>query len=679
MPDPKSRLIEAAVAPISHNAELDLAGRQLLQDLVPESPTGVEWAISRWEGMGRKRWWQSWKLVLFIITLICVIGALTSIIPSISTYRSIYTMGTLASFSPTPPKKSERPNLTDEEKLILYGDESKDTKAEQTRALWDRYPDNPAYFAKYVEAHLSETGALPADFLAHARRIDPTNAWFIYVAAGVEAKDSVEKKRQSYKAHAAKEPIEWEILDQEKFERALALLREARDLPISTDYKDELWRLHIPLLAQETHAQWLNSIYYMAFSTNSDVFAVRRLSDVISARAALLATSKDVQEFEELMEDSDQMVQKTLNYKGNLLVVALFHRSNVSAISHGLASAAQELGIQDKAEHYQRIYDRIREVRDLYRTGPLAIDETEFRRKSSLIRGISIPLVAALVPEPPQITDDDLLPGRHMDHENASTVSAIAVFLLLGICLALVWASRFWRGKLFRRLNACAEALLTPRDWAWIIGIGIGLPLIFIMGINRFTPLGGRDISIYGLKLALPCGHFLALFMFWLIMPILITRWRLTRSANCLGLYWSIPWVGWIAILFVAAFSIGIGIVAPEASSLEDYQIVAAILSVPVMWLVTTAGRSLLGGRELALLSGTVGRVLVPVYGIGMLVSILLVFPFQAAEQYWFERDDFSKLDPNFPSMTRYEYLVTVQHLEETRQIVKDGGKPPEK
>jgi hypothetical protein len=669
----RTQLIEAAVRPLSDNAEMKLAAADLLDSMLTHAPVRAEETVSRWETMDRRNFRRWWTPTLLIVVLVVSGWILTrSTYFAININRAFGLLSGSVSTSGDAPTKAGRPDLTADEKLLLYGDESQPSKSGKAKTLWDRHPDNPVYFAKYTEAYLSENGRLSQDFLAEARRIDPSNAYFIYVAAGVEAKDSVKKKPRTAAAKATKEAPEWEILNRKRLDRSLELIREARTLTKCQDYKYEFMRSQIPLLAQETHVQWLISTGFMANMTTSDAISMRKLGEAISAKAGLLANENDVTGLRELMKDADALVLKTTDSKPSTLVSGLVYRVNITTAFQGLADAAKKLGLNDEAHRYRTVYDELTQLRESHSKRGLTVDGTEFQLKSSLIAGLTLPMVSRQVAHPPVITDSDVKPGRLMDHEILSMACAVAVFLLLGVCLALVWASRFRLGATVRRLTVRMESLLLPIDWLWIIGGGIVLPLLLVAALNRLTPLGGRDFSVFGMKFVLPLGHFFTLFLLWLIVPILVTRWRLTRRAACFGFSKRGSWTGWVAVLLVVAYSVGIGMAVPD-SSMEMVAAVTALLLLPKLWLPTVAGRALLGNNRRLLISGTIARVLVPVYASAMLLMISLVPVFQAAEQYWFERNDLMKLDPEYPGMGSYEYKVAVQLQKEVREILGDG------
>lgn len=670
MPEVRDRLIETAVRPFADNAEVKLAAAEMLEGIVPQPVEGGEDVVRRWDELDERKPRFRWRTA-FLIAALLVSGAIVAEMTfwTFNYRRAFNALAGITMVSTTasafPPTRKEP---TEEEKLILLVDGSA-SRTVSAKALWDLHPESPVYFAKHAEAHLSEHGKLPADFLADARRIDPSNAWYFYVAAAQEADGSIEKKPRTAAAKVPRTPPQWEIRDREKLDRSLALLRQARDLATCQDHKRELVARQVALLKQDTQLRRLISSGYLAGITVRDLISLRKLADAISAKAALLAAERDADGLRELMADADAMARKTANAEPSTMVAGLVYRVINAAPALALADAAGKLGLDEDAARYRKIYDEFERIREARNKIELSVDGLEFQMKSGFIPGLTIPMVHRQVENPPPITEADLKPGRLTDHELVSMLCAVGVFFLLGACSVLVWANRFRLGKPVRELTRRMESLLRPWDWAWIIGCGVILPFLVVFSINRLTPLGGRDLSVFGMKFVLPLGHFIGLFLLCVILPVLIGRWRLGKRAACLGIFWGRSCLGWAAVVLTVGYVAAIGMVVPF-SSMNEVAAVTVFLVLAKLWIPTVAGRALAGKKEQLVKSGTMGRVLLPAYASAALLMICLVPVFRAAEQYWFERDHFMMLNPETPGMGSYEYKVAVESQKELRKIL---------
>ncbi len=670
MPDPKNHLIETAVRPLADDAEMKLAASQLLGELEKPDSEAAEKAIQRWNAVDAKKRWPICHVALYLILLVTSSTMLFREIKSLSAFRGAYVA--LGAMTPGPSYSLALPGkktLTSDERLLLYGDKTKSSKAGQAKTLWDRHPENPAYFGEYAAAYLSDNSNLPPDFLDVSRRIDPMNAWFIYLAAGVEATDCVKKKPQSSSAKAAHETPEWEILDQGRLDKAMELMREARDLPNCNDYKARMMKEKIPLLRQGNQVERLISMTYLAGMTAQDLIKLRMLGNAIAATAAVLADEKKIPEFQSLILDSEAFAKKMVSVEPSTLVAGLDCKVNISTAYKGLTTGAENLGLMDEVKKNQPIGEMNFQNVAAYKKRAPMIDGIDFGQKSGFIAAITTPAVFRQVKNSPIITDADVKPGRLMEHEDLSMLCAIGAFLILGLMFVFVWAFRFAQGKLIRRVAQRMASLLTLEDWAWVMGIGIALPLAYVAIINRLTPLGGRNFSVFGMKFIMPTAHFVGLVFLIIITSVMITRWRIEKRAAVFGFSWKRSWLGWAAVISAAAFVIVIGMLAPS-TMMNWIKAATLLLVLPVLWILGIGIRALLANRQKMLMSATVARMLVPVYASAMLLMILLIPIFKAAGQYWFEQDAFMQLDPAQPGMGTYEYKVAVQLQRETREIL---------
>ena len=226
MPDPPSRLIEAAVRPFSDNAEMKHSAIGFLENRITQD-ADQEAMITRWDQVDARKRKPVWQIVLWAVVAVVSAGIAIPISMKFPGWRS--------GENRLPQDPIYGPGPADSEQLVARNSMKaknfccleiypKQTKAERKEALWRSEPDNPAYFADYAGAFVGENEKLPPDFLKTARRIDPDNAWFTYLAAGVESKDSVKGKSRKSKRVKGRmvyeSPKSWEIRDQARLDRS---------------------------------------------------------------------------------------------------------------------------------------------------------------------------------------------------------------------------------------------------------------------------------------------------------------------------------------------------------------------------------------------------------------------------------------------------------------------------
>ncbi len=684
-------LIEAALRPLSDNAELHLAAAGFLENL-KISDDGEEEAVVRWDAQDGRRRRVFWRRALWVALIVA--SAAVWLVNSGELFRYFeWGKWSMHPYSGSMPDSEERVGrrLDAKQKLLLFGDQASDHQDERKEGLWLSEPDHPAYFAEYAVAYAAERSELPPEFLETARRIDPDNAWFTYFAGGVWAREAVKSKPQTAKGE---HPPEWEILDQARMDRALELFHEARMQGSCDDYTARMLLERLALLPQGTLIEGSDSIACIANATVFGSLRIMHLMTSVAAKAWSLGEAGDAKGFQELSKDMDAYLQGRLDMEVGTLVDELVFTSTLLIISESFAPAAERLGLEAEATRWKKTWERVRARNDARKSWEFTVDgKTEDPRKvTGVFGGGSMGMVSKQVQNPPALADDDLKPGRLIEHEIVAWFSSYVIWLIMGALLGLVVIYRFRVPLMVRRLAGRMEDLLRPVDWTWILGAGVLLPLVFVMAVNRLTPLGGRQFGLAGVSFLLPVGHFLALLVVWLVLPVAIIRWRFAKVAGFFGFSkpsWApglavlgavalVPVIGWVAISeglgeLSAEWMNDLGLEVEKSGPASLWVWCAiGLLAVPLLWLAITSCRAVFSHAGRLFHRATVSVVLARAYAACMLLVILAVPCFKAAEQYWFERDTLMRFDATLPGWSRYEYQVAVQLRKETREILGD-------
>ncbi|MES2922226.1 MAG: hypothetical protein V4819_11805 [Verrucomicrobiota bacterium] len=664
-------LVETAVRPFADNAEMQLAASRLLSDLTESNDGSAAGAIQHWDAMDARTRKPVWRTVLF--SVMAVVSAITVVNVARDTLQYVGLYSSMTKFVSVGSDKRHQQklenSLTTPQRLLVFGDSSQPTRAGKMKALWDSAPENPAYFGEYAKAYLSDNDRLPPDFLETARRVDPRNSWFTYLAAAVECKGSVEKRKQSKAAKDAGEVRTWNIRDKSKLERALVLLQEARSQPECRDYVRILAQQRIEILPRDNPTDNLHSIAYLAGSSSPDIIAIRHLMDAIGAKGWTLGEEADAEGLKSLIGDSDAFVAALASIEVSNMIEVLVFKVCADGTSKDLGAAAAKLGLAADAARLtetHRRFDAHKLARESRKPSP---DRVRPETNGALLASLSLPMVARQMVEPPPLTDDEVKPGRLADHEIFSRASCIGVWILLMVIFCGAAAYRYRSPVLIRRLAKRMEALMLPADWAWLLGVGLLMPLAYMMILNRLTPLGGRQFGLHTTLLLLPAAHFLGLTVLMILLPVLITRWRLGKRAAVFGFANSRSRLGWFAAACAVAFVPVVGWGACAGSEV-GLAVAAGLIAVPALWLLVVMLRAIFSKPSKMLHRSTSARVLLPVYATAMLLMVSLAPVYKAAGQRWFERDTLIRLDPAYPSMTRYEYEAAVQMRKELRELL---------
>lgn len=671
MTHPTEPLIETAVRPFADNAEMQLAATRLLGEITESNDGNAPEAIKRWDAVDSRKRKPVWRIVLFtvmaMVSAIMLVDVTRDMLPYVRMYSS------LTSFIPSGPairyQQQFEARLSTSQKLLLFGDSSRPTKAGRMKALWDSEPENPAYFGEYAKAYLSERDTLPPDFLETARRIDPHNSWFTYLAAAVECKGSIEKRKQSKTSKDAGEARTWDIRDKAKLDRTLALLHEARSQPECRNYTKELTRQRIDFLPRDNPTDNLHSITYLAGGSSTDILYIRNLMDGIGAKGWTLGEEADATGLQGLIEDSDAFVTALAGVEVSTMIEVIVFKVCAAGTSKELGAAAAKLGLAADAARLTETHRRFEAhklARDSRKPTP---DRVGPAANGALLASLTLPMVARQMETPPPLTDDDVKPGRLADHELFARTSCIGAWIILLVILCGTAGYRYRSSALIRRLAKRMEALMRPADWAWLLGGGLLLPLTYAMILNRLTPLGGRDFGLQTTFMLLPAAHFLGLTVLMILAPLLITRWRLGKRAAVFGFANIRSRSGWLAAACAVAFIPMVGWAACAGSEV-GLAVAAGLILVPSLWLLVVMLRAIFSKPSMLLHRSTSARVLLPVYATAMLILVSLAPIYKAAGQRWFERDTLIRLDPAYPSMTRYEYEAAVQMRKEFRELL---------
>ncbi len=694
MPDPSSRLIEAAVRPLSDNAEMRHSAIGFLENRVTDN-ADQEAMITRWEEVDARKRKPVWQMVLWAVVAVVSAGVAVSGFAEISrlvAWGKSIAAGSIYGPGPADSEQLVSRKLNESDTLLLFGDLSRESKAERKEALWRNEPENPAYFADYAVAFVGENEKLPPDFLKTARHIDPDNAWFTYLAAGVESKDSVKaksRKIQRVKGRVVYDsPKSWEIRDHARLDRTIELLREARNQPKYTSYSAAMLRKRLPLLPEATFIEQFDSVACLAKVSDFSSIRLMRLAQAIAAKACSVGESGDIQGFQEISTDCDRFIRGICIGETGTLLDQMVTTAMVGTLAESFSSSAEKLGLENEVARWKPVEEWVAGSRQRRESREFIVDGRTVKpgTMTSGIIGGSIESVANQPDTQPPLTDADLKPMRLVNHELLSWISSYISWLLLGLCACLAASYRFRVTAMSRRLALRMEDLLRPSDWGWIIAVGVVLPFVFVMVLNRLTPLGGRAFGVQGMNSLMPGAHFIGLLILWLTLPVQIVRWRLAKRAGGFG-FPGPSLIGWLAVVCAAAFVPMIGWAAISdldgswmdalALDLDDaskmpwqFWTAMELGIVSVIWVMVLISLAMLGRADRHLYRATSAFVLIKVFAAAMLVIALASIGFKASERYWFKQDWMTKFDVAGPGWSAFESKVAAQMRKELRETL---------
>jgi hypothetical protein len=687
MNESKTRLIEAAVRPLSDNAELQAAAGSLLETSVIEGSAGTERAIARWAAVDSSRKIFGWKPMLYVclaIVSLVMIGDLVRRSLRFDEQISVMDGSSYLDFFHWSSKISEEDvaaELTRDQSLLLFGDLTKKSKSGRRKALWDSAPENPAYFSDYVRAYWSEFERLPPDFLETANRIDPENSWFTYIAAGAMAKDSVKARERSVAANAPKTPTEWDIKNQAALGNALELLKKARSQPEYEPYFLKMARDRSGLLTTRTPEEVTFVLTYQWDNYPSVVINLRHLATAMNAGMWTCGEEEDREAFDDLLADAEAFYRKAAGSEVTGGHEELILMSATNGLIPSASAAAGKLGARDVVERFEpslkKFLERkaVFEKRKRVRRASLMMMDQYGGRFGQLF---NVTFVNNLM-DPPVLTMRELEPGRLMDHETLAWEGCHFVCMMMMAGIGLAGLFRFRSPVLIRRLSERFEMLVLPRDWVWIFGAGVIIPLLYFVGITRFSPLGGRGLNVDMGQLNLfYLGHCPTWLLQWCVLAMLVVFVAGALSRRCIEMRcgmrksWGLRSFFMVVPILSAAACIPVCGWAVVRDSHLIGALAGALGVLAFLSLVVIVCLALSSSHESRIIHCAVARMLQPSCAFAALIVISAAPVFKAKAFYWSGKDTMVRMDENFPTAMPYEYRVAVQHRKEMREMMGD-------
>lgn len=695
-------LIEAAVRPLAGNRELHVAAEGFLETLRTKNGDGAAEALARWDEVDSRKGRRAWRHVihgLFILTTVLLVWGEVGRFSMMREW-----VGWLGEFGFSYEETSLRilkrvASRTDgEQRFLLFGDASPGDIVGGRRSVWEKTPDDASLYASYVASHLTADNRLPDGYLETVRRIDPDNAWFIYLAAAQEARDSLKRvARTSRKVDGKRvyDPRKWEIQKQEGYAKALTLIQEAGRLPRCENYQVRNLQRIVASLPQENLTEYVDSIGCLGTMTSSGSLRLRVVVDVISAAAWQAGEAGDVVAYAAMRDEGERFIRRLMQSDPATVLDELVLKVVAGGLAAGFAETSDKLGLAEESERWKTLEETWVATKEANGRRGFLVDgkPADDDRVNGLFFGSGLAGLQRQLSHPPPISNRDLRPGRMLDHELASWFFCWAVWLVMLLMLACFSLYQFRIAGLVRDLAKRFECLLKPVDWMWILGAGVLLPFLYVMGINRLTPWGGHDYGIAGTYLLLPTMHFAGLIVLWLIASWMIIRIRLARRAKVFGFSgpgWLAAGVLMAAVAFIPVIGMSVIWEVPDSFWLELareirwldadpsgspwlFRAAAGLLAIPLLWLMIAAGCGLVGGKGGMLRQAVVARVMMPVCAVAMMVCSLATLAFKRAEHYWYSQDTPMKMDVSKPGWTSYEYQCAVQMREELRELLGEG------
>lgn len=391
-------------------------------------------------------------------------------------------------------------SIPEEKQFLLYGDLSRPTGSARERVIWEKDPENKAYFANYLRLLLGdynqkESGISFADLEQEIRRgeaLDPDNAFYNYALAAVSFKRGSEWKRDKNDKED-----KWIIKDKALLDSAIAELNKASRKPYYRRYLNKILNQRLGLFP-ETHRMEVRiaKLAYIAGIPLPEVGLMRDLFRAISH----YVESNDIAEAEvsQLLNAWQGFTQKAVPDVWSLIDVLVLN-AIIKNAGEKTADVYQAMGQPDAATDTRRLAKRLGESAERWKA---AMDSQKVNDDlERLLRwkgGFLASIMLSSLGEP--VTEEMLRPGRQTERIIAeqfflTMVLLTLVGLMIGTGILCKVCQRGGKGGMVPLL-----LLPTWRVALVILGIGMFLPMFIYFAYTRWSGLSSYENSLVDVR-----------------------------------------------------------------------------------------------------------------------------------------------------------------------------------
>ena len=549
---------------------------------------------------------------------------------------------------------------TPEEKLILYGDKSRISRAERQKAIWKRFPDNKAYLANYIITLLSEKTddskwqQKMSDSLKIAKQKDPDNALYNYINAGLLIKKACETKskriylKSKNKNGQRKYRTEYsiKIKDRERMNMALEEYLKGTSKKYYKTYVNDIVhqrfnimgypRTVVENIRQITVAAsiLLPHISYLRDIPRSLWLYAEKLQKEGREREALKIVAPWKSYLRHITGDSDFLiailVDAAVAKLAQKLIPPIYRKAKKTKLADSIDSKlAKIIAPNEKWREEIRKYN---------------IDKKVFE-KTGILAGMLLPALGKI-----DFTEDDFAVSRKIEYAalEKTGVTFLNFIFMLGMVGGLLTA-------LYWRLRTKQKALLlapSPQLLGKIFLLGIILPLTIYILISISGILGGHQYNIICNGFSWGAQFIILLITIPAIIFIMVEKHIRQR---CLEIGIECPKSRksrvWRIILIIIFLVLALLALFPVKiiphSQLSPLAMTAMIIGLSSICLLTVYCiiliaeyfTTLFSDNKYALYYGAFAKTLPPVFALAMIFTTFVIIPYLS----WREADLISK------------------------------------
>ena len=517
----------------------------------------------------------------------------------------------------------------------------------QDQAAWSREvdallaeaPHDPAYYRFYARwfSYLHPKEVLPPDYPSKWQALDHDNAFWGIDAANALAEKSISRVSAGVSS----------VTDEPRFQQALDYFHKAAERDFCRlrtvaiqDRQLRSFRREATLESAYTEQQLLQLV-------GPDIVNLYSILKALEIQADRLVAAGDKEGLEQLMKNLRKVVTMVMVDPAN----GYFSLNTIVWASPRLAGKCRGLGLTEQAEWLERIKDT-----SAWFGKQKASPSADLARSSSSSARIWFGTYADA-----NFSLEDMRPGRVAEYAVADRFAAMAglIFfsLMTAVCVMEVLRTRSASG-----LARGLMPLWRASDYAWLVGLGVGFPLLWWFGIVHGSPLGCRDIGLtyfqfgqYPLMQPWLSQDFGGL-VFGAVMIFQVARWCWAKRGAFLALRPERMWIGWTMAVVAALFIPVQGIVRYLPAHQEKFLLFgSAAGGIALLWLLWQAVVIVFLSRANSLGVQLLVRTILPAAATAAILLTVAMPLLRNVERMWVAKDESMRRDPAGTGVSVFE------------------------
>ena len=416
---------------------------------------------------------------------------------------------------------------TPEQKLILDGDRTRKTNFEQQKAIWEKFPDNRIYAANYVLSLIAwcYNGKNRDSILTEidrVSRVDPENALYNYLAAGILLKDACDEVQLPRVDRKAKPQYRFELKDRALLGKAMHEYLAGVNKKYCCSYTNELLKQRLQIMGEADSLP--GQFEQMAIGAGvilPHLNLFRSSGRYMPEYAGILIKEGKNQEALQYLKTWKQFIRH-VNSDSDYLITVLVTDVIARVDAEKLPPLYDKLGMAETAKTVATEAEAIHKPVQNWRDARKQITNTMCLERGSILANMLLPGLDR------EFTARELAPARYVEYVFCQKITLVLINLVFitGLLLA-IGAALYWRLRIGSRLLLLSPPPLTILK---ILGFGVVLPWIAYFALSQIELLSGCDFGfrINGTRFATQMGLLLLL-----IPAIVLTCTGRYVSARC--------------------------------------------------------------------------------------------------------------------------------------------------